>query len=287
MTRLFKQISIAILILLASSASATSKPKEPKIKTDGYNGFTVGIMNTNLSTLNSAMNAAGYGSFDNTQPFYGCMGYGIIKDRVMLGYWSGFNGQSTESQLNKAKLHTGVGFGNVGYSVINATHYKLIPFIGVGAGGYILNLSPIEQGSPEIHDVLTDPRRTACMTTGYIALELGLNNHFSFNVFDKLEDDEIKTFRIGGNVRMGILYPVARCDWDFMDFGEFGEFGDRDDTFKGPGTASKPALYVSLSVLFGNSTAKAPGEKDKAANPGTTENPESVSPETPNPEPGQ
>ncbi len=258
MPRLFSQICIAILIISTFSVTGQSQPRNHKVKEDGYSGFTVGVMNSDLGALNSAMNDAGYGSFKRTKPFFGWLGYRIVNNRVMLGYWTGFNEQSVESQLNKAKMYYGTGFANAGYAAINAKHYKLIPFVGAGGGGYVLNLRPIDQGSPTVNDLLTDPRRTTSMTAGYIALELGLNNHFSFNVRDKLEDDEIKTCKVGGNVRMGMFYPVARCDWTFWDFGEFGE---RDNMFKGPATANKPTFYVSLTVLFGSSSVKASGEK--------------------------
>jgi hypothetical protein len=272
MTRSFSQICIAVLIVSALSASGRSQTGHHKNKEDGYGGFTVGAMNSDLGNLHSAMNTAGYGSFKNNKPFFGWMGYKIINDRVMLGYWTGFNEGSVESQLNQAKMYYGTGFVNAGYAVMNAKHYKLIPFVGVGGGGYVLNLRPIDQGSPAVHDVLTDPRRTASMTAGYIALELGLNNHFMFKVFDKLEDKAIRTYRVGGNFRMGMFYPVARCDWRFWDLGEFGE---RDNVFKGPATESKPTFYASLTVLFGNSSAKAPGEKTgKVVIPGQNEAPQ-------------
>jgi len=272
MTRSFSQICIAILITSAFSAMGHSQPRHHKGKEDGYSGFTVGVMNSDLDNLNSAMNAAGYGSFKNTKPFFGWLGYRIINNKVMLGYWTGFNEQSVESPFNQAKMYYGTGFVNAGYAVMNTKHYKLIPFIGAGGGGYVLNLRPIDQGSPTVQDVLTDPRRTASMNAGYIALELGLNNHFSFNVSDKIEDDEIKTSKIGGNVRMGMFYQVARCDCNFWDFGEFGE---RDNMFKGPATSTKPTFYASLTVLFGSSTVKAPCEKSgTTAIPGQNEVPQ-------------
>lgn len=259
MTRPFTRIGVAIIILLSAGAALRAQPmphRPHKVKGDGFGGVTVGVLNTNLDALNDAMGAAGYGAFDETRAFFGGLGYGIINDRVMLGGWGGFTEQTVESQTNKAKMDYGVGFFNAGYAVINAKNYKCIPFIGVGGGGYTLDLLPIDQGSPEFHDVLADPRRTATMNAGYAAVELGLNNHFSFFVFERLEDDNINTFKMGGNLRVGAFYPVAKSDWKFQDGGT---------VFKGPSIASKPTFYASVTVLFGGSTRKAPCEGPGAA----------------------
>jgi hypothetical protein len=279
MKKQFTWISAAIIILSATSASVKAQPWNRRVKGEGFGGPTVGAMNTNLADINNAMNAAGYGSFKNTQPLFGGLGYGMINDRVMLGGWGGFNEQTAESQTNKAKMDYAVGFFDAGYAVMNTAHYKLIPFIGVGGGGYSLKLYPIDQGSPEFHNVLSDPRRTASMMSGYAAIDLGLSNHFSFDIFDRLADDNLNTFKMGGSIRVGAFYPVARSDWKFEDEGT---------VFKGPAVGNKPVFYGSLTVLFGGSTKKAPCDKaGKAVMPGQTETPVPAPAETPKPEPEQ
>jgi hypothetical protein len=202
-----KFITACLFCLFISGIRAQDRPA---IYHAGGGGLTIGYGTMDVSPLHNFV-PGGVSSFSNNQLLIGGMGHGFLGNFVIGGSGSAIIGDKIKTGANNYSLGGGVGTFDFGYLVVNRPKIRLFPLLGVGGGGYGIQIT--ENSSVSAADIRTDPAREINISQGSFVLDFSLN----LNVIPVLVYHE-KDRSYGGfmtGLKVGYLYGLSSSDWRY------------------------------------------------------------------------
>jgi hypothetical protein len=232
--------TIAILALLTASGWAERAAADDWDRGHRFAGgyFMIGWSALRLDDLNTALAAHGYPQFDESSLSLGGGGHFTVGRLVLGGQGHGYLSESRDSYLPtgtyRTSLTAGAGFFDIGYQLVQGGRARLACLVGLGGGG--VQLKMVDLRGPTFEDVLSDPGRSAELTTTGFLLDLGVSV-------------DVLTRRVGHHdmfggplvgVRAGYILSPVKGDW---------KLGDRD--IAGGPRIGVEGAYVRALLGFG------------------------------------
>jgi len=194
----------------------------------GCFGPTVGIVN--FAGLSRAFNGGGYQfiqPLSSMQWGFGGAGFALI-DQVVIGGSGWGSSQTVGEEALRATVEIAGGEFDLGYQVLSLEHLLIAPVLGIGGGGYTIELQKLS-GAPLTFDSLfRNPGRTSKVSFSSLTLspQLMVTVPITF---------------VGLQLRGGYCYTPANPEWRL----EGGSV-----LSSGP-AVSKGMPFVALNVVFG------------------------------------
>jgi len=221
-----RHIAAALLagLLLASVAVAAT----PINGGFGCFGPTVGIVN--FDGLNDAFEDGGVMLKEKPSSLqwgFGGAGFALI-DRVVIGGSGWGSSQTVGSENLRATIEIAGGEFDLGYQVFSMKHLLIAPVLGIGGGGYTIELQDTSGAPGSFNQLLKNPGRTSKVSFSGLTLSPQL-----------MVTVPIKF--VGLQLRGGYCYTPATPEWGL-------EGGSK--LSKGP-DISKGMPFATLNVVFG------------------------------------
>ncbi len=191
--------------MLVASAQEISKPREM-----GGGGFTIGYGNMDVSGLHVFV-PENVKDFRNDHLVIGGAGYGIVDRFVIGGSGFGMIGDDITTDSLKISLGGGLGTFDFGYLLLSAEKMKIFPLIGIGGGGYGLNIA--RNKNVTVNEILENPGQEINIGIGGFVADVSLN----INVIPVFNYDE-KENAYGGfmtGLKAGYIYSLPSSSWSF------------------------------------------------------------------------
>lgn len=177
----------------------------------GGGGYVIGFDAFDFSSLNSFLNARGFGSIDKYIFSEGGMGYARIGKIMLGGSGYGFSNDISNNDY-LCKITVSYGGFEAGYALFSIADFNISAIFGVGCGSITLRVD--ENFYPPTFDsVFINPGRTSIISSDYTVLkaELGIDYLLAFG----------KSGNSGGGllfgIRAGYIYTPSKPDWKFTE----------------------------------------------------------------------
>lgn len=212
-----------IAAAVAVALSVVSCYAQDKIKTNGMGGggFTIGYGYMDVSRLHRFVPSE-IRSFSNSQLMLGGEGHGIIGKLVLGGSGSGFIGSEIRTDSLRISLGGGMGSFDIGYLVYNTDKVKAYPMVGIGSGGYSVNIS--ENKNVNANQLAEDPGHEIRINKGNFLLDLSFTVNF-VPVINKDDDEGSGGFMTG--LKVGYIVSPKTSTWSYSggDVTDAPDFG--------------------------------------------------------------
>ncbi len=170
----------------------------------GY--FAIGTNVLGIGALNDRLESVGYPTFGSAFLSLGGGGYGIVGGRVLLGgEGHGLIRPSQSVGGRDVSVGGGYGLATLGYLAVSQSNGRVYPQVGLGAGGFTVDLGSAGTAT-EFDEVLDDPNRRAELSRGSLLVSLALNATYEFST-----SKEAGGFRVG--LQAGYLFAPYSSDW--------------------------------------------------------------------------
>lgn len=148
-----KVFTLLTVVLTALSARTTS---------GAYGTFGPALAIVNYNQINATFQRFGVSKLSSLHWMYGGGGYVLI-NRTFIGGagWTGTQSVSSESLNLFCEVNYGWGEFRTGYVLLDLKHLLLVPGVGIGGGGYSINLGPYNQKIPSFDSLVANPGRTS------------------------------------------------------------------------------------------------------------------------------
>jgi hypothetical protein len=220
-----RHIGIGLLAGLLAVSVAVAKPVNGGF---GCLGPTVGIVN--FDGLNDAFEDGGVQLKEKLETLhwgFGGAGFALI-DRIVIG-GSGWGGsQTVGSDSLRATVEIAGGEFDLGYQVFSTKHLLIAPVLGIGGGGYTIELQKLSPTPLKFDDLLKNPGRTGKVSFSGLILSPQL-----------MVTVPIKF--VGLQLRGGYCYTPVTPEWGL-------EGGSKLSS--GP-AITKGMPFATLNVVFG------------------------------------
>ena len=214
--------SLLLVVLLATTAVAA-----PAVNGGfGCFGPTVGIVD--FSGLDSTFSEGGIPQkLGSMQWGFGGGGFALI-NRVVIGGSGWGSSQTVGSDSLRATVGIAGGEFDLGYQIFSVKHLLIAPVLGIGGGGYTIELQKLSDAPGTFENLLKNPGRTSKVSFSGLTLspQLMVTVPISF---------------VGVQLRGGYCYTPSEPAWGI-------EGGDKLSS--GP-TISKGMPFATLNVVFG------------------------------------
>ncbi len=192
----------------------------------GCFGPTVGIVNFDGLTDAFAEGGA-HAEAGSMQWGFGGAGFALI-DRLVIG-GSGWGGsQTVGSDSLRATVEIAGGEFDLGYQLLSTKHLLIAPVLGIGGGGYTIELQKLTPTPLKFDELLKNPGRTGRVSFSSLILspQLMITVPIKF---------------VGLQLRGGYCYTPATPEWGLEGEGKLAS---------GPAIA-KGMPFATLNVVFG------------------------------------
>jgi hypothetical protein len=172
---------LAIFTSLAFTTQAQEQAVKNKRETlsGGFGHFTFSGQQLNLNNLNGMLNTLGFNSLSNNYLSFGGGG-GFVFNNFFIGGEGGSLATSNTSNLNSTlSFKAGCGYFNFGYIVHSTKRSVLYPIVGVGGGGYTMNVNSKNVNS-NFQDQLNTPNGGATLQGGGLMINSQLCYQYFF-----------------------------------------------------------------------------------------------------------
>ncbi|MBS4016522.1 MAG: PDZ domain-containing protein [Candidatus Latescibacteria bacterium] len=219
--------------LAPSPAQAKMPMREMKYRTPrrytkpgrGAVYFGPGVTMFKYGELNALFANQGFDAINSRQFTFGGGGWGQT-GRVRLGGHGMGGGQTLVNDSVSVEVGYGVGFFEIGYSLINAKHFIFTPMLGIGGGG--LGMKIIARYPPaSIDSLLSYPGGQSQVSMGGLAMYPGLAI-------------DIPISFVGLSLKGGYIWSPISSGWIHEGF---GAIRGPDINLSGP--------FASFGIMFG------------------------------------
>jgi len=215
-------LSLTLIALLAATAVAAP----PLNGGFGCFGPTVGLVN--FSGLDDALATGGISQkLGSMQWGFGGAGFALI-DRVVIGGSGWGSSQTVGSDSLRATVQIAGGEFDLGYQVFSIKHLLIAPVLGIGGGGYTIELQKLSGAPLTFGQLLQEPGRTSTVSFSDLTLspQLMVTVPISF---------------VGVQLRGGYCYTPMTPEWALQGGSKLSS---------GPAIA-KGMPFATLNVVFG------------------------------------
>jgi hypothetical protein len=205
-----KTIFTTLTFLMALTCSYAQENTSNKTRSMGGGGFTIGYGNMDVSKL-QIFAPAGTPKFGNDMMVIGGTGHGIMNNFVIGGSGFGIVGDVMKSDSVRVSMGGGLGTFDFGYVIINKEKLKLFPMLGIGGGGFGVQMTRTKSLSAA--QVSSNPAQEINVNQGGMVADISIN----LNVIPHLNYDE-KSKSYGGfmtGLKVGFVYGLPRSDWRY------------------------------------------------------------------------
>ncbi|MGB9741959.1 MAG: hypothetical protein ACP5JB_02780 [candidate division WOR-3 bacterium] len=200
----------------------------------GYGAFGPTLAIVNYDSINNTFQHFGINKLAAQHWTFGGGGY-LLANRMLIGGagWGGNQTVTSESLNLFCQVSYGGGEFRAGYALLDSRYLLLVPGLGIGGGGYSINLGPYNQTLPSFDSLLAHPGRTSTV------------NFSGFTL----------------NPQLAIIVPISfvglelRGGYNFGPLGGNWELQDRGVLARGP-QMSKANPWFSLNIIFGGFNRK-------------------------------
>jgi len=214
--------SLLLIALLAASAVAAA----PVNGGFGCFGPTIGIVD--FSGMDSAFATGSITQkLGSMQWGFGGAGFALI-NRVVIGGSGWGSSQTVGSDSLRATVEIAGGEFDLGYQVFSMKHLLVAPVLGIGGGGYTIELQKLSEGPLSFGQLLQNPGRTSKVSFSGLTLspQLMVTVPISF---------------VGLQLRGGYCYTPMTPEWGL----------EGGSTLSSGPTISKGMPFATLNVVFG------------------------------------
>jgi membrane-associated protease RseP (regulator of RpoE activity) len=190
----------------------------------GYFGPAVSLVD--YKNINTVFQNHNLPSLKREHFMFGGGGYGQI-ERIRIGGYGVGGTQSVGNDSLNVDLSLGLGFFELGYSLVYTKHFLMTPFLGIGGGGITLKITPLTPRPTSLDDILTTPTGVNKVTKSGLVLHPGLAI-------------DIPLSFTGLSIKAGYLYSPVTGSWQLEDQ---GKINGPDFNLQG--------FYTSLNIFFG------------------------------------
>jgi hypothetical protein len=218
-----RHVASLLLVSLMAAAAVAAPPVNGGF---GCFGPTVGIVN--FSGLDDALASGGVSQkLGSMQWGFGGAGFALI-NRVVIGGGGWGSSQTVGSDSLRATVAIAGGEFDLGYQVFSLEHLLIAPVLGIGGGGYTIELQKLSEGTLSFGELLENPGRTSKVSFSGLALspQVMVTVPISF---------------VGLQLRGGYSYTPMNPEWGLEGGGKLSS---------GP-AISKGMPFVTLNVVFG------------------------------------
>jgi len=214
-------------LLLLLTAIFAVLPARPTAGGFGAFGPTLAIIN--YDDLNKNLQRYGFNQLTAQHWTFGGGGY-VLANRVLIGGagWGGNQSVASKSLNVFCEVNYGGGEFRAGYALLDLRYLLLVLGLGIGGGGYSVNLGPYNQSLPNFDSLLVHPGRTSTV------------NFSGFNL----------------NPQLAIIIPISfiglevRGGYNIGPLGSTWQLQDRGMLHQGP-KMSTANPWFSLNIIFG------------------------------------
>jgi hypothetical protein len=167
------------LVCSAAADLAEAQAARRHVLPEARGYFTIGGVDLDLAALNESLARRYFEELDGTMLSLGGGGH------VFLGHWLlGFEGfglvpraADTAARDWRARLTGGAALLNVGYAVARTGGTSVYPMVGLGGGGWMLELT--QRAAPTFDDIIANPARGSSLTQMAMLVQPALGvDHF-------------------------------------------------------------------------------------------------------------
>lgn len=202
-------VRMGTLLCLAGPARADSG--------DGFLGgkgwFGIGWAGLDIDPLRDELVAAGYPRLSSDFLSLGGGGYFMWGRLLLGGHGDGYISDDREvTRLTgpyEITLTGGSGFFDVGYAIVRSGGLDLAPMIGLGGGGYLLEIE--DRDSVTFGQVLQDPGRSSHLAIGGFLIDFAASLEYHFRFGDDGDDEAHGGPLVG--IRAGYTIAPWVSDW--------------------------------------------------------------------------
>lgn len=194
----------------AQDVENEDEPDQTEYREEGAGFFAIGTNVISIDALNDRLAAFGYPTYGSAFLSLGGGGYGVVGGRVLLG-GEGYGLIRPSQSVRGRDVSVGGGYGlaTLGYLAWSDTQLRVYPQVGIGAGGFTVDIGSAGDAN-DFDDVLNRPNRRAELTQGSLLVSLGMGATYEFS-----RADESGGFRIG--LQVGYLLALYDSEWQLDD----------------------------------------------------------------------
>lgn len=181
-----------------------------KDQPSGGGGFTIGYGYMDISALQKFVPTS-VSTFRNEQMVIGGTGHGFIGNFVIGGGGYGIVGDLVKTDTIKYSLGGGIGTFDFGYLLLNKEKVKIYPMIGIGGGGYGIQITKIKAAS--INEVVNNSSREINISIGGFVFDFSLNLNLIPVINYNEKDKSYGGFMTG--LKIGYLFNLPSSNWSF------------------------------------------------------------------------
>lgn len=231
-------IFLVALIVALGLPGSHAKAAENVIHTFYAGGISVGFNVLDVSDLNDKLQESDVSDLLPITPVIGLYGYGLIRERALLGGTAYVYQQRGGGDDINATMYGWYGLVNAGYVAWESRSILLVPVLGVGWSSHYLQFT----GDMEKLNVFDaedrQGKRDLLVSQGAMLTKIGFDFYYLLPFHHRYFD--FGAFPLGAHI--GYLLPPLTSDW-------YDEKGDR--YLKGGPDMDMNSFYLAISFGFG------------------------------------
>ncbi len=202
-----KTLSLLLFAFLMVSNVIVMAQSDKDFKAGGGGYFSIGYGNYDVGKLQDFL-PEGTKELSNDHLLIGGGGHSFKNNFIIGGSGFGITGKSISNDSLKAETSGGMGFLDVGYMIVQNGQIGFYPLVGIGAGGFGININELKKLSLE--DVQNDPGRAIEASTGGLMLDFSLN----FNFYPSMKEDEEGYGGLLTGLEVGYNHSFYDGEWE-------------------------------------------------------------------------
>ncbi|MEY3416148.1 MAG: hypothetical protein RL060_259 [Bacteroidota bacterium] len=181
-----------------------------KMKMGGGGGFTIGMGNMDISSLEAFVKKESR-QFTDKQMLIGGTGHAFIENFVIGGSGTALLGDKIKTDSTIVSISGGIGTFDIGYLLCNKDKLKIYPMIGLGGTG--IGVQIIKNNNYTINQIVNDPWKEINIGLGEFVLDVSLN----IDLMPLLEYDAKENTYSGflTGLKFGYAFSPSSSDWMF------------------------------------------------------------------------
>lgn len=200
----------ALLVFALLTCYASKAQEKSSLQHGGGGGFTIGYGNMDVAKLHDFV-PANVSEFTNQHLLLGGTGHGFTGNFVIGGSGFGIIGDNIKTDTINYSLGGGLGTFDFGYLVVNRDKIKIYPMIGIGGGGYGIQISTNKNVSAK--NVASNPGREININVGGLLMDFSVNLNFIPMPHFRERNKSYGGFMTG--LKVGYVYSLPSSDWQF------------------------------------------------------------------------